>query len=79
MKKHPHLVAMGQKIRELREKKRFSQEGFAEEAELDRAYYGGVKRGERNVAALNLICIAQSLGVEVGELFPKIRTLKIVK
>lgn len=79
MRKHLQLVAMGQKIRELREKKGFSQEGFAGEAGLDRAYYGAVERGERNVAALNLVRIAQSLGVEVGELFPKVRALKKMK
>jgi len=44
-----------------------------------RAYYIAVERGERDVAALNLIRIAQSLGVEVGELSPKVRALKIMK
>lgn len=63
------LRLLGRRIRELREQRGFSQEGFAEEIELDRAYYGGVERGERNVAALNLIRIARGLGVPVGELF----------
>jgi len=31
-----------------------------------------VERGERNVAALNLIRIARALGVEVGDLFPPV-------
>lgn len=66
-----HLLALGGRIRSLREAKGASQEGFAEEAGLDRAYYGGIERGERNVAALNLIKIALALGVEVGDLFPK--------
>ncbi len=63
------LRLLGRRIRELREQRGFSQEGFAEEIELDRAYYGGVERGERNVAALNLIRIARGLEVPVGELF----------
>ncbi len=42
------------------------------EAELGRSYYGGVERGERNIAALNLMRIAATLEVEVGELFPKV-------
>jgi transcriptional regulator with XRE-family HTH domain len=63
------LRLLGRRIRELREQRGFSQEGFAEEIELDRAYYGGVERGERNVAALNLIRIARGLKVPVGELF----------
>lgn len=70
MKKHPQLVKLGKQIRKLREAKGFSQEGFAAEAGLDRAYYGGVERGERNVAALNLMLIAKTLKVDVGKLFP---------
>ena len=76
MQKQSNLVAIGKRIRKLRKEKGLSQEGFAAEAGLDRAYYGGVERGERNVAALNLIHIAQALKVEVGELFPPIRSLK---
>jgi len=78
MEKLPQLVALGRQIRNLRQAKGLSQETFAGEAGLDRAYYGGVERGERNVAALNLILIAAALGVEVGELFPKIKKLKNV-
>lgn len=75
MPKHPQLEALGQRIREIRKAKGFSQEGFAAEVGLDRAYYGGVERGERNVAALNLVRIAAVLGVEVGELFPPVKAL----
>jgi transcriptional regulator with XRE-family HTH domain len=76
MQKHPHLVALGQRIRALRRAKNLSQEAFAAEAGLDRAYYGGIERGERNIAALNLIHVAVTLGVEVGELFPPVKSLK---
>lgn len=69
--KHPTLVVVGEHIRELRKSKGFSQEGFAAHAGLDRAYYGGVERGERNIAVLNLIKIALAMGVEPGELLPK--------
>lgn len=34
-------------------------------------------RGERNIAAINLIRIAKILKIEVGELFPLIRSLNI--
>ena len=67
---------IGQRIRDLRVDAGYSQEGFAVDAELDRAYYGGVERGERNIAALNLITIATVLGIEVGDLFPPLRGLK---
>ncbi|WP_303903448.1 helix-turn-helix domain-containing protein [Thiohalomonas denitrificans] len=79
MSKHPHLVALGARIRAVRESKGLSQEGFAAEVGLDRAYYGGVERGERNVAALNLIKIAAVLDVEVGDLFPPTSELQRIK
>lgn len=69
MRKHPALVRLGKQIRKQREKRGFSQEGFANEVGLDRSYYGGVERGERNVAALNLVKIAAVLKVPVGALF----------
>jgi len=79
MQKRPQLYALGKKIRKLREQSGLSQEGFASEAGLDRAYYGGVERGERNISSVNLIQIAVTLGVEVGDLFPRMKTLKKAK
>lgn len=70
MRKEAQLAALGAQIRELRRAKGYAQEEFANEVGLDRSYYGGIERGERNVAALNLIRIARALGVDVGELFP---------
>lgn len=69
MRKHQALVRLGKQIRRQRVKRGFSQEGFANEVGLDRSYYGGVERGERNVAALNLIKIAAALKIPVGLLF----------
>lgn len=76
MEKRPELVALGRRIRELREQAGHSQEKFAAAVELDRAYYGGVERGERNVSAINLIRIAVALDVEVGEMFPQLLVLR---
>ena len=67
--KHPDLIALGKRIRELRAERGYSQESFAAEVGLDRSYMGSVERGERNVAALNLIRIARALQVQIGELF----------
>lgn len=69
--RHAALAALGQRIRQVRREKGFAQEGFAYAAGLDRSYYGGIERGERNVTAMNLMRIAAALQVEVGELFPK--------
>jgi transcriptional regulator with XRE-family HTH domain len=76
-KKHPSLIMLGNRIRELRKAKGFSQENFAEEVGLDRTYMGSVERGERNIASLNLIRIAKCLKIEVGELFPDVKDLHI--
>jgi transcriptional regulator with XRE-family HTH domain len=70
------LVALGQHISVLRSKHKFSQVGFAIRAGFARAYYSSIERGERNVSAINLIRLAQALGVEVGELFPPLANLR---
>ena len=69
--RHAALVALGQQIRKVRQERGVSQEDFAAKAGLGRSYYGGVERGERNIAALNLMRIAFALEVEAGELFPR--------
>ena len=76
MEKHPNLVKIGKKIREMRKLKGFSQEDFAAEAELGRTYYGRVERGEQNISIQNLIQIALTLHVEISELIPPLRQLK---
>jgi hypothetical protein len=38
---------------------------------------GGVEGGERNIAVINLMRIAKALKVEVGDLFPSIKSIKI--
>jgi len=76
-RKHPALIKVGKRIRELRKAKGFSQEGFAHEVDLDRTYMGGIERGERNIAAINIIRIAKALKVEVGEIFPSTRSLPL--
>ena len=70
------LLALGEQIRRVRQERNISQEDFAARAGIARSYYGGIERGERNVAALNLMRIALALEVEVGELFPNQQTLK---
>ena len=59
----------GQRVRELRKEKGFSQEALALACDLDRTYIGGVERGERNVSLLNIQKIADALGVSARELF----------
>ena len=75
MQKDQLLGTVGQRIRELRRAKGFSQEGFAAAAGLDRSYYGGIERGERNFSVRHVVRIAAKLGVEVGDMFPPIAEL----
>ncbi len=63
------LKSLGNRVRSLREKAGYSQEGFALELNLDRTYIGGVERGERNVSAINLKKIAEGLKIPLGKLF----------
>jgi transcriptional regulator with XRE-family HTH domain len=61
-------VLFGKRVRALRGKRGWSQEKLAEEAELDRTYIGGIERGERNVALLNICRLAKALGVTPANL-----------
>ena len=64
-----YLKAFGARVRMLRRQAGFSQEDFALEIGLDRTYMGGVERGERNLALLNIRKIAKGLGVKERDLF----------
>jgi transcriptional regulator with XRE-family HTH domain len=59
----------GNRVRELRKQKQFSQESLALACDLDRTYIGGVERGERNISLVNIHKLAVALGVPVKELF----------
>ena len=72
MHKKGGLVRFGQRVRDLRRKAGFSQEGFALQCGLDRTYIGGIERGERNVSLRNIELIAQALGMSLSELVEEI-------
>lgn len=58
------LCQFGQRVRELRNLKKMSQEELADAAGLDRTYIGSVERGKRNISLMNILKIAQALGVK---------------
>lgn len=64
------LAAFGRRIRSAREARGWSQEDLAYEAGLDRTYIGGIERGERNIALLNLNKLATALDDSFGNFFP---------
>jgi transcriptional regulator with XRE-family HTH domain len=76
MEKQEFLLLVGTKISSLRKKAGFTQEEFSYKVGLDRSYYGGIEWGERNVSSINLMRIAFSLGVEVGDLFPTLKEIE---
>jgi transcriptional regulator with XRE-family HTH domain len=64
-----NLINIGTQIRAIRASQGFNQLEFAREVGLNKNYLGGVERGQRNISALNLIKIAKTLAVPVGEFF----------
>jgi transcriptional regulator with XRE-family HTH domain len=62
-------VRFGRAVRRKRHKLGVSQEAFADLCELDRTYIGGIERGERNVALVNIEKIARALRLSLLELF----------
>ena len=63
------LVAFGDAIRRHRKAKGLSQEAFADQCGIDRSYMGGIERGERNVALLNISKMVDALGLEFSTFF----------
>lgn len=62
-------VRFGKAVRRRRHKLGVSQEAFADMCQLDRTYMGGIERGERNVALVNIEKIATGLRISLLELF----------
>ena len=61
-------MALGEAVRHFRAEAGMSQEALALEAEIDRSYLGGIERGEHNVALMNLVKLAEALGISVARL-----------
>jgi len=72
-------VLFGDRLRFFRKKLGWSQEKLALEVELDRTYIGGIERGERNVALLNICKLAKTLGVSLPVLMNFIPGKKAAK
>ena len=61
------LLALGERIRELRLKRGYSQESFADHCGVHRTFMGTVERGESNLSFHNLARIAGALGVPIAK------------
>ncbi len=61
-------VLFGRRLAEIRRAKGWSQEKLALESGMARSYVGGVERGQRNIALVNICKLAETLGISPGEL-----------
>jgi transcriptional regulator with XRE-family HTH domain len=72
MQNHPSLQqiakSLGAKIRQLRKKKRWSQEDFAAVCNLHRSHMGKIERGETNLRLSTLLVIAKNLDIKLEDL-----------
>ena len=62
-------IAVGKRIKELRNKLGISQEELADIAELDRTYITSVECGKRNISIVNVEKLANSLNVSLSVFF----------
>lgn len=62
-------IAVGKRVKELRNKLGISQEELADTAQLDRTYITSVERGKRNISIVNVEKLANALQVSLAEFF----------
>ena len=65
---HPALRKFGERIRQLRTARGWTQEDLAGECGLDRSYLSGLELGRRNPTYLNLLKLAKAFGLAVVDL-----------
>ena len=63
------MAKVGETIRRLRKERGLTQEELAELADCHPNYVGGVERGERNMALVNILYFARALGIRPEILF----------
>ena len=67
------LRDLGDRLREYRLARNWTQAELAERCHLHRTFIGSVERGERNISVLNLWLIAKVLRVSLADLMQGIR------
>lgn len=61
-------LAFGERVRDLRKAKGYSQEAFAARANIDRGFFGKLERGEINAGLISMSRIAVALEISLSDL-----------
>ena len=62
------LILFGKRLASSRKELGWSQEKLALDSGVARSYLSGVERGKRNIALLNIVRLAETLGIPAKEL-----------
>ncbi len=62
------LVKFGERVREARMQRGFSQEKLAHLADVHRTYIGMIERAEKNITLINIEKVANALDISINEL-----------
>lgn len=73
------LKDFGIRVKELRIAAGVSQEAFAQQAGLDRSYYGRIERSAANPTLRNIASIADALNLPISDLFPNVSRVSVRK
>lgn len=73
MEPHDFVQDFGERVRELRLGQGLSQEDLADRAGLHRTAVSFIERAQRSATLETVARLASALGVEPGELMPKLR------
>jgi DNA-binding XRE family transcriptional regulator len=60
---------LGAVLERLRKEHDLSQQALALECDMDRTYYGGIERGERNPSLKNILKLCRVLEISAADLF----------
>ena len=66
------LVGLGERIRNLRKKRGWTQEIMAEKIGMDRSFIADLERGKRNITILNLVVLAQGFDTTLSQLLSRL-------
>lgn len=70
------LKRFGVAVKARRDELTLSQEELAERADLHRTYISGIEQGRRNLSLLNIVKLAQALGMDPAALLERLKSNK---